>query len=76
MCVCELISISFPQLVQRYVPDETSLPAGTGFATVGSLLRVKVLRTAFLQVGNEDRRARLVAGSCVCYDGGEPGLSR
>jgi hypothetical protein len=37
-CLVEPTSISLPQLVQRYVPEETSLPAGTGFAIFGFLL--------------------------------------
>jgi hypothetical protein len=39
-CVVEPTSISFPQLVQRYVPAETSLPAGTGFAMTSLLVVV------------------------------------
>lgn len=31
-CFVEATSIWVPQFVQRYVPEETSLPAGTGFA--------------------------------------------
>jgi hypothetical protein len=42
MCVFETICISFPQFVQRYVPDETSLPAGNGFATVDSFFGSRV----------------------------------
>jgi hypothetical protein len=41
MCVCELVWSSLPQFVQRYVPAETSLPAGTGFAMIAPLLWVR-----------------------------------
>lgn len=34
MLLCESIVISLPQFVQRYVPADTSLPAGIGSATV------------------------------------------
>lgn len=37
MLVFEFIVISFPQFAQRYVPADTSLPAGIGSATASCL---------------------------------------
>src|SRR5215207_3575126 len=46
-CFVEPTSSSVPQFVQRYVPADTSLPAGTGFAIATSLGLELAFQTPF-----------------------------